>query len=245
MAISVSSTIIRFSPSLPSTLVALLLLPALAALGLWQLDRAEQKRTLQTLYAERVQDAPIRFDQAVTDPAALRYRPAELTGRFDPVHTFLLDNRVYRGRAGYEVFTPFQVQGTGLWVLVNRGWAPQGASRHDLPPIATPERVVDLRGVINVPPGRTLVLGEEADPSVPEVIQRVDIPRLSMHTGVELQPVVVLLAPESPYGFVREWQPAPAGAERHLAYAVQWFAMAIALLVVYLVISTRRVVSES
>jgi surfeit locus 1 family protein len=61
---------------------------------------------------------------------------------------------------------------------------------------------------------------------------------------VELQPVVVLLAPDSPYGFVREWQPAPTGSERHLAYAVQWFAMALMLLIIYLVISTRRVVRK-
>jgi surfeit locus 1 family protein len=236
---------VRFSPSLPSTLVTLVLLPLFIALGLWQLDRAQYKRGLEMLYAERAQDVPVSLDRPVTHPSALRYRLVELSGRFDPRHTVLLDNRVHHGRVGYEVFTPFEVQGAGLWVLVNRGWVPQGESRSDLPAIATPTGGVDLRGIINLPPGMGLTLGEEEDPSVPAVVQQVDIARLSSWAGVPLQPIVVLLDPASRYGFVREWQPAPTGAGRHLAYAVQWFGMALALLILYLVINSQRPPSES
>jgi surfeit locus 1 family protein len=230
----------QFSPTLPSTLVTLLLLPLFAALGFWQLGRAQQKLALEALYAERVRDAPVRLERHVTEPSGLQYRSVELSGRFDTAHTILWDNRVYRGQAGYQVITPFQVQPTGLWVLVNRGWIPMGASRSELPRVETAQRAVELRGTISPPPEKTLTLGAEEASGWPKVVQVLDIDALSRSVGHELEPLVILLDPGSHEGFVRDWPAARAGAERHFAYAFQWFSMAFGLSLVYLLINTRR-----
>ena len=142
---------------------------------------------------------------------------------------------------GYEVLSPLQSR-SGLWVLVNRGWMAAGDDRRELPRIETPQAMVELRGIISLPPGKTLILGEQEAPGWPKVIERVELTRLSQQLGRELQPVVILLAPASPYGFAREWQVTPMGAQRHLAYAFQWFSLAAVLLIVYLVVNTRRVI---
>jgi surfeit locus 1 family protein len=231
----------RFRPSLAATLATVALLPILLALGLWQLDRAEQKRALEALYAARMHDDPVRIDHPIGDPATLRYRAVELEGRFDAARTVLLDNRVRRGRAGYEVLTPLQLTHSGLWVLINRGWVPQPYSRDQLPPIETPDEAVRLRGIIDLPPGKPLALGDDEPGST--VIQAVDLGDLSQRFGHELQPAVILLDPASGYGFERDWQVTPLGADRHSAYALQWFSLAAALVVLYIVAGRSRATS--
>lgn len=204
------------------------------------MSRAHYKRALEELYAERAHDVPVHLDSRIADPAPLLYRAVELTGRFDGAHTFLLDNRVQQGRVGYEVYSPLQVR-PDLWVLVDRGWVAASEDRRELPRIETPQTMVELRGIIGLPPGKTLILGEQEAPGWPKVIERVDMGRLSQQLGRELQSVVILLDPASPHGFAREWQVTPVGAQRHLAYAFQWFSLAAVLLIVYLVVNTRRV----
>jgi surfeit locus 1 family protein len=59
--------------------------------------------------------------------------------------------------------------------------------------------------------------------------------------GRPVLPGLVLLDAEQPDGYEREWQTRfQSGPERHLAYAVQWFAFATAALVIYLIVSFRR-----
>ena len=231
---------LRFAPSRAITLVTLLLLPLLVALGFWQLDRAAQKEALEKMYRQRASDAPVRLDRTVTDAGALRYRQVQLRGRFDAGHTVLRDNAVHAGRAGYEVLTPLQTEPDGLWVLVNRGWIPQGSTRARLPEITTPDHVVELRGLIDLPPERGLLLGEGQTPGWPKVVQYVDLEQLSWQMGYPLQPYWVRLDPDARDGFARDWRLGSLGKERHQAYAFQWFALAGALLIIYMVVSLSR-----
>ncbi len=217
-------------------LAVLLLLPLFIALGVWQLHRAAEKERLAALYAQRAQEPPL--DRIAGE--GLPYRRVVLAGRFDPHRLIFLDNQVHQGRPGFHVLTPFQVEGSKRWLLVNRGWVPQGMSREVLPPVETPRQPVEIAGTLRPPPKGGILLGEMDTPGWPKVVQRIDLKRLSGQLGRPLEPLVVYLDPQSPYGFVRDWPPLDTGADRHRAYALQWFTMAAALLVLYGVFALRR-----
>jgi surfeit locus 1 family protein len=51
---------------------------------------------------------------------------------------------------------------------------------------------------------------------------------------------ILLLDPDAPYGFVRDWQPPGMAPLRHLAYAIQWWCFAALAIIVWAVMSARR-----
>lgn len=234
----------EFSPGVVASIVTVLLLALLLSLGFWQLDRAEQKRALLAAYAERPNDAPIQLSSGFVPGPEWRYRHVQVTGSYDAAHQFLLDNRVHQGRAGYQVLTPLRIAGADVAVLVNRGWVPQGATRADLPPLPVPtDAQVRIEGMIDFPPEKVFALGEgeDRDPGWPKVLQRVRLDLQAQQLNARLLPLVVLLAPEQPGGFVREWTPVVIGPERHVGYAVQWFALAATLVILYILANLKRV----
>ncbi len=215
----------------------------LVGLGIWQLSRSAEKQALDDRYAARAQQAPAVLNGSVLDYQALRYRRTRLAGRFVQGDDFLLDNRVHRGVAGYHVLSPLLLANGKDAVLINRGWLALGSSREHLPVIATLTEELQLQGLITLPPAEVLLLGPggyEAS-AWPRVIQYVDFNRMEQATGLNLLPVVVLLNPDSPSGFVRAWQPVGSslGAARHRAYAIQWFGLALIFVFVCFLVARR------
>lgn len=223
------------------SLLTALLLPLLLSLGFWQLQRAEEKRDLQEQYSARQGELPVALEQ-LRPAEDLQYRQVELSGRYDNAHHFLLDNRIHQGQVGYELITPF-VTDIERVVLVNRGWLPQGPTRAVLPAVNAVEARVTLHGSIYVPVGTPLVLGEVmAQEGWPRVIQSLDPPTAGALAGYaqnSVFPYSVRLADSMPGVLVRDWPVVSMDPARHQGYAVQWFAMALMLLSLYLYYSTR------
>lgn len=230
------------SPGLPLTLLTLVLLALLTGLGFWQLDRAAQKRVLVTQYQGQEGEAPILVQEGLAAAEELEYRPALVHGHFDTGRQFLLDNRTHQGIAGYLVLTPLRIDGSGHAILVNRGWVPQGASRADLPELPTPDGPIRLEGLLKEPTRSfTLGEGEDREAGWPKVLQQVRLELQAEQLGYPLLPMLLLLGPEQEHGFVREWEPVRGfGPEQNMGYAVQWFALATALLLIYIVVNCRR-----
>jgi surfeit locus 1 family protein len=234
---------LKFSPPFWPTVGMLCIFVLLAGLGLWQLDRAEQKRQLLDRYELKAGTERIRLGGRMEVDSALRYQPAEVQGVMDTTHQFLLDNKVDQGRVGYHVLTPVRIAHSRSAVLVNRGWVPLGATRQQLPELPAPAGSVVLTGILDIPPDKVFVLGEgeDRDPGWPKVLQRIRLDLQQTQLGYPLLPAVLLLDPEQPYGFARDWRPVVFGPERHVGYAFQWFSLATALVIIYLVLNTRRV----
>lgn len=233
----------EFRPGVWPSVVGLLLLVLLMSLGFWQLDRAEQKRVLLQAYGDRPTDAAIRIDDGFAFGPDWRYRRAQAIGKYDSHHQFLLDNRVRQGRVGYHVLTPLRLAQGDAVVLVNRGWVPQGATRADLPELPAPDAPeLSIEGLIDFPPQKVFVLGEgeDRDPGWPKVLQQVRLDLQARQLNVRLLPMVLLLDKDQPGGFVREWNPVVVGPERHVGYAVQWFALAAALVILYVWVNLKR-----
>ena len=234
----------EFRPAMLPSVVGLLLLALLISLGFWQLDRAAQKRALLQAYDDRPTDASIRVDEQFALGPGWRYRRAQIIGSYDHAHQFLLDNRVLQGRVGYHVLTPLRLAQGDAVVLVNRGWVAQGATRADLPPLPAPaDAELSIEGLIDFPSDKVFVLGEgeDRDPGWPKVLQQIRLDLQAQQLGVRLLPMVLLLDKDQPGGFVREWNPVVVGPERHVGYAVQWFALAAALVILYVWVNLNRI----
>ena len=237
-----------FTPSLWPTLAAALMTCVLCALGLWQLARAAEKDDLQHQFAARLQNEPIPLPAALDRAANVgdwRYRRVIVSGRYLVARQFLLDNRTYQGVAGYHVLTTLVLEHpVGSAMLVNRGWLAVGGYRDRLPALPAPEGPVRLQGIIAVPPRDGLLLGDSGydEAGWPRVVQNVDLPRIEGGIELELLPFLLWLDPDQPHGFVREWKPhAGFGPARHRGYAFQWFSLATALVVIYVVVNAHRV----
>jgi surfeit locus 1 family protein len=225
------------------TLFTALLLPLLITLGLWQLDREQQKVDLQQRYELRLQQAPLGIDRVDWRNNDLAWLRVEASGYFEPRKQFFLDNRIYDSRVGYEVITPFYTDyGT---LLVNRGWVEQGPSRQTLPAIPTPDGRQQISAYIYAPDGELMLLAEDNldHSNWPKVVQRIDIEKMSVAMGESTLPYSARLEQDAAGLLQYNWQPINTRPETHRGYAIQWFIMALVLVILYLMFSFRR--SES
>ena len=232
----------EFTPAFWPTVAALVLVPFLSGLGVWQLSRAAEKEQRLQEYGQRNQAGIVNVDANSVFNTVSGYRQVRISGYYDSGHAFLLDNQVHNGVVGYHVFSPLRLDDNRL-ILVNRGWIPQGVSRNVLPIFSTPETEVTLLGVLSPAPGHGMLLGDDIQSNViwPRVVQAIVLPRLSLELNTSLAPQILLLDPSESDGFVREWKIVQFGPERNRGYAFQWFMLAIAVLIIFIVVNTRRV----
>ena len=204
----------RFRPPWWGVLLAAFGCAAGIALGNWQSGRAADKRALAgTLVNVTLQGALIA-----------RY-------------TLLLDNKVYRGRPGYQVVQPLRLAG-GRHVLVNRGWLAAGQSRAQLPEVRTPAGEITLSGV------RQAHLARVYQPAAagPEGIvwPSVSIGQFAAWSGLALEDWVIEQHSAIDDGLVRDWPPPDLGVEMHEMYALQWYSLAALAVILLLVLNFKR-----
>mgnify|MGYP000229220436 FL=1 len=219
-----------FSISLYSVLIVLLV-----SLGFWQLDRSEQKQFFINQQLLSANKEVLRLTDTI-DLNKSRYRTTEITGYFESSKQFLIDNQILNGRAGYFVMTPFKISGLEHSVLVNRGWVRLNKDRRVLPKIAIKESIRTIIGRINHFPvvGIRLEGAEIPTESWPSVVQVVDANVLSAKLGYSLFPFQVELDNTMSDGYSRHWKNKTImPPEKHVAYAVQWFGLAITLTVLF------------
>lgn len=236
-----------FSPGLLPTLATLIILPILISLGFWQMDRAVVKQKLQTLTQERLQAPATHIKTTTSLQADMNFRRATMTGHFDHEHQYLLDNRIYKGQVGYGVYTPFSFDGGESWIMVNRGWTPSENDRNRLPNIDVDSKTTELVGVLSPPPGELMQLGErqEISKSWPARVRNIDLVRIEKELGIRVQPYVLHLDAGSVQAYIQDWKPYVDTPQKNQSYAIQWFSMAVVLLLIYISLNSRRVINST
>ena len=226
----------RFKPNLKLTALALVMFPLLCALGFWQLGRmAEKQKILEQLELQQ-RLSPVSMEELPDQLEQLRGRRVKITGEFDNDRVILLDNRIMAGHAGYEVLVLFRTASGARNLWLNRGWVAADGNRQRLPEIAPVVGQVTVVGEIYVPYGAAILLGanQAEGRDWPKVVQAAELSMLRVLWGVELYPHQIRLLPEQPGVLQRPWTTVNVTPEKHLGYAVQWFALAAALLLLYL-----------
>ena len=227
------------------TLAYLCLLPLLITLGIWQLGRSEEKRLFLKQQEQGLASSEIiQLSTAIVDNVdALRYKKVQVTGHYDHAHQFLIDNQISAGKVGYFVLTPFVLQGETKAVLVNRGWVPLDKNRSVLPDVQIKNEEAIVKGRINLFPGVGIKLAGAEIPTEgwPSVVQVIDSQVLAKKLAYSLFPFQIELDKDLPEGFKREWQTTTVMLpEQHTAYAMQWFALAFTLTLLFIGYSFKR-----
>lgn len=226
------------------TLVYLCLLPALVSLGMWQLDRSEQKRVFLKAQEQAAAAETLHLSTAIENNTdAFRYRNVEVAGRYDVAHQFLIDNQISDGKVGYFVLTPFILAGEAKAVLVNRGWIPSNHDRSILPDLQIKKAESNISGRINNFPSVGIKLAGAEIPTEgwPSIVQVVDSNVLANKLGYPLFQFQIELAKELPDGYKREWRTSTImQPEQHTAYAFQWFALALTLTILFIWYSFKK-----
>ena len=222
-------------------------MPLFIGAGQWQWDKAAGKAQLQAQLDARRAAPAIQAPHARADAQSLptlRYRTVVATGRYEPEHQILIDNRTQHGQAGYHVVTPLRVAGSEVRLLVNRGWLPAPAEHSRVPEFATPSGNVEVSGTAILPPAHFFTLASNsttAGTGWQRVWQNLDLGAYAQAAGFPIQPFVIELdAHSAAGGFVREWRAPDDRRQVNLGYALQWWAFAATTVVLWLVLNFRR-----
>ncbi len=246
----ISSSKRRFRPRLWPSLTTLIALALLVTMGNWQLERLEWKRGLSAEMTRRMAGPAIALPPPPVDAAALRYRPIRLEGRFHHDHELYLESRSHQGRAGLHLVTPFELD-DGRVVLVDRGWVPLERRR----PETRAEGQIGGQAAGRVRLTGTIRTGgwngyeflrPENDPAgnawvwmdLPRMAERVAMEGAGLGGTVRGYYLVAGAAP-NPGGLPIGRGPGAQQPNNHLGYALTWYALALVLLVIYLLHQSR------
>ena len=201
----------------------------LLGLGTWQLLRGMEKSALEALVSSRA-DTVLDIDRAAPSWDDMVYTRVRVTGNWQTNRSLMLDNRVSGGQGGVEIFTPL-VMRDGSAMLVNRGWIPRQQGTSVMPDIPGINDSAEVEGLLYIPqPGFTLGPAYTQAETFPVLIQYLDMAQLSTLLGLSLVNAVVVLDPPS-QGFKKIWKPYIVDAERHYGYALQWWGLAVVMIV--------------
>ena len=207
-------------------------------LGNWQVRRAAEKTEMQ-LRLEAASGAAQQSSPAPGDVA--EWQAIELAGQWQAGATIYLDNRVHRGRVGYQVLTPLRLADGPAAVLVNRGWIAAGPDRRVLPEVVTPAGPIRVAGTVRRPETEPFTLAVDAAQG--QVWQFIDLERFRAGSGIAVADWIVLQTSDADDRLAREWPRPDAGVDRHRGYALQWYSLAGLSLVLTGVYVYRRLVT--
>ncbi|HET9763651.1 MAG TPA: SURF1 family protein, partial [Casimicrobiaceae bacterium] len=150
-----------------------------------------------------------------------------------------IDNKVYAGRAGFDVVAPLRLAGSSRYVLIDRGWIAQGARRTELPSVPPPAGTLTIVGRVNLPPRHYLELKRESPAGA--LWENLDVQRIAAATGLDLLPVIVeQIDPVTPAdALVRDWPAPDLGANQNFSYMIQWYSFAALALGLWLGLNWR------
>lgn len=211
----------------------------LVRLGIWQLDRLEQRRAFNAqVTAARAQSVLDLNQQVPADVNKLEWRSVQFVGKYDFENQVAVRNQYYGNQYGYHLLTPLLSQGTA--VLVDRGWIPADGN-------STPEdwRKYDETGEVKVIGQIRLGLGKPAFGGVADALpangsrlslwNNADVPQVAKQLSYPILPVYIQVnadpsdtEPPIPFQPEIELTEGP-----HFGYALQWFTFATILLVGY------------
>jgi len=237
------------APWLLATVAVLLGTLFMLGLGIWQIDRLQQRRAANAQIMARMNQPALNLAGGALDPETSDLRRATVRGAFDYEQEIVLRNRTYGEVPGVHQLVPLRIAGSDAAVLVDRGWIPFEFS--------TPEQrakfrnatgEVEVQGILRHSQTRRSSLSPADPPLNSERARldawfRVDLPRIQEQVPYGLLPLY--LEEETPAGAEARWLPRPdpdiqLDEGSHFIYAIQWFAFAAILPLVYGFLYTTR-----
>lgn len=233
-----------------ASLVAIAAIAVMVRLGIWQLDRLEQRRGFNTRVSAQLAQPTLNLNQSAMDLdlGAMEYRSVVVRGEYDLSHEVALRNQARGNRIGVNLLTPLKISGTDSYILVNRGWVPTENFQYDDWSAYAEPGLVEVKGMLRASQD-TPDYGRRTDP-IPlpseeplRVWNFANAGQIAKQVPFELQPsAYVQQAPDAawtdlPYRALPELELTEGP---HFGYALQWFTFAIVLGIGYPIFIYRR-----
>jgi surfeit locus 1 family protein len=240
-------------PSLFNLLLTLVVASLLSSLGVWQLQRADDKKQMQLDNEQRKNTSPLRLELPFEVDESMRFRPIRAEGTFMNSRQFVLDNQILEHRVGYHVFTPLLLKDAETVLLVDRGWLPLIGSRDQLPDVSVDEALREVVGTVYVPYGQAYSLGtvDNDGSEWPRLIQYLDFEQLQARLGMQVLPMTLRIDAEQKDALNAQWPLVATRSSKqlsyevHIGYAVQWFALALTVLLLLIILHSPWVKLKS
>jgi surfeit locus 1 family protein len=206
-------------------------------LGLWQLHRAHEKEQMLSASQAFAKQSPMVWQGTRVLPT--QYQQIKVQGRFLS-KIFLYDNQHHQHQFGYHVISPLYL-GHDQVVLIDRGWVLGDISRRTFPVVKIPVGVSNIVGCVYYPSEKNWILGPIIEQKQKDlaVVEQVDTQLISQILHKSVYPFIIRLGPEEANGYVREWSIVSMPPLRHYAYALQWFAMAAVVLILFVSLNIK------
>jgi surfeit locus 1 family protein len=219
------------------TLGVILVMLGLLRLGIWQLERLEQRRATNALIASRLNQPPLQLTGQAIDAETNEYRSIVVTGTYDHSQEVVLRNRSRGGVPGMDILTPLRMTGSDQSVLVNRGWVPllqaEAAARQQFVVAGT----VTVTGIVRKPQAPIGSWGpqdQRRDGQRLDSWFRADVARIAEQIPYPILPFYIEQLPVPGAPDLPHPQPnIELGEGPHLGYAIQWFSFATILVCGY------------
>jgi surfeit locus 1 family protein len=215
----------------------LFFLPFTISLGFWQLDRADQKQQLLASLVTLEHPITLPQGQALELGVLQNYQRVTLNGTFIKPFMWLKDNQVVMGKVGYDAIGLVRL-GRNL-LLVNRGWFASYGQRDPLPNIDWVSGEVSITGrLVPVQANPYQLAADIYTNKYPQLVQSLAPPQLAVHLAATvdgvLLPWVLMLDVAGDATLTPHWRASAMAPEKHLAYAWQWFGLALTLGILYI-----------
>ena len=235
---SVPGFLLRFTFSWCMTLLMIIAVSILVYLGTWQVSRAHEKERMLNSFEQSNNLTPVEWQGNIQNPPADQLIKTQ--GKYlDTI--LLLDNQHYRHQFGYDVLSPLLLD-NGSIVLVDRGWVVGDSLREKFPEISVPNSKIKLIGHVYYPSSKVWVLGPEIENKNNQlaIIEDINTKNLSLFLHKSVYPFIIRLDARDPWSYVRDWQVVAMSPARHYGYAVQWFAMALVVFIIYVALNVKK-----
>ncbi|HAT35998.1 MAG TPA: SURF1 family protein [Rhodospirillaceae bacterium] len=223
-----------FRPTFWPTVITIPALIALIGFGTWQVQRLQWKEALIDKLQTRSTSAPIPLAKTPSNLNELEFQQVKVRGRFEHKHEFHLVNRSLNGNPGVHIITPFVRTDGGGAILINRGWVPFDKKPVSERPKSQFDEPVTVTGIVRLVKGQgTFTPDNDAKTNHWFFI---DPAAMGAASGHQFPAGYYLLDGnrQVPGGFPVGHQWTLNIRNDHLQYAITWYAMALALLVIYI-----------
>jgi surfeit locus 1 family protein len=227
----------QFWPTIFTVPVVLLCL----GLGAWQIQRLSWKEGLIAARAAAVAAMPVAVPQSGAAARGMEFRPVTDDGVLLNDREIFLGAISEAGRSGYQVLTPLREPG-GRIVFINRGFVPAELKDRTKRMAGEPAGPVRIEGLLRLPPT-----------AKPSWFLPANRPDLNYWFWVDLPAMAAAdrLGRVAPFYIDANAAPNPAGwpqggvtrlalPNNHLQYAITWFSLAVALIVIYVLFHRRN-----
>jgi cytochrome oxidase assembly protein ShyY1 len=227
----------RWIPFLAAVLVAAIGVE----LGQWQMRRAHEKEAIEQKLQERASASAVPVASTREAAETVEFRHVVARGEFVRDWPVYLDNRPLHGAAGFYVLMPLRIAGSGMHVLVARGWVPRDMKdRTRIPAYPTPTGDIAIEGIARQHPDRLLQLGALPPLKPGAIVQNLDPDQFAAASRLDMQPFIIEQTSDTHDGLVRDWPRASLGIDKHRGYAFQWYGLAVTAILFFVVTGFRR-----